>query len=90
LGERSKDGMDSYGCLENDGLRLAFKITTTGAAGIESGVTGLVVPTLNECVTFNWKTGNECFMNWIDAAAMPRVSNPMAHAPSIRQIGGPK
>jgi hypothetical protein len=55
--------MDSYEGLENDGLRLAFKITTTGAAGIESGVTGLVMPTLNECVTFDWKTGNECFLN---------------------------
>jgi hypothetical protein len=26
----------------------------------------------------------------INVAAMPRVSNPMAYAPSIRQIGGPK
>jgi hypothetical protein len=31
-----------------------MQITTNGAAGIELGVTGLVVPSLNECVTFHW------------------------------------
>jgi hypothetical protein len=67
-----------------------MQITTNSAAGIQSGVTGLVVPTLNECVTFNWKTGNEFFRKQIDVAAMPRVSNPMAHAPSIRRVGGSK
>ena len=38
-----------------------MQITTSGTAGIESDVTGLLVPTLNECVTFNWETANECF-----------------------------
>jgi len=58
-----------------------MQITTNRAAGIESRITGLVVPTLNECVTFHWKTGNECFMTQIDVAAMPCVvSNLMAHA----------
>jgi hypothetical protein len=67
-----------------------MQITTSGAAGIESRITGLVVPTLNECGTFHWKTGSECFMTEIDVAAMPRVSNPVAHASSIRQEGGLK
>jgi hypothetical protein len=50
----------------------------------------LGVPTLKECVSFNWKTGNEGFMKQIDVAATRDVSNPMAHAPSIGQLGGPK
>jgi hypothetical protein len=57
-----------------------MQITTNGPAGIESPITGLVMPTLNECVTFRWKTGNECFMTQIDVAAMPCVSDLMAHA----------
>jgi hypothetical protein len=59
---------------------LKSGVPNGGAAGIESGVTGLLVPTLNHCATFNWKTGIE----QID------VSKPMAHAPSIRQVGGLK
>jgi hypothetical protein len=64
-----------------------MQIATSGADGIESRITGLVVPTLNECVTFNWKTGSECFLQQIDVAARPRVSNLMVHARSIRQAG---
>jgi hypothetical protein len=67
-----------------------MQMTINGAAGIELGLTGLVVPTQSECVTFNWKTGNECFMKQIDVAAMPRASNLTAHAPSIPQVGGSK
>jgi hypothetical protein len=67
-----------------------METTINSAAGIQSGVTGLVVPTLNECVTFNWKTGNEYFRKQIDVVAMLRVSNPMAHAPSIPRVGRSK
>lgn len=62
-----------------------MQTTTNGAARIE-----LVVPTLQECVTFPWKTGNECLLKRIDVAAIPRVSNPMAHAPAIGEVGGSK
>jgi hypothetical protein len=62
-----------------------MQTTINGAVGIE-----LVVPTHQECVTFPWKTANECFMKRIDVAAVPRVSNPTAHAPSIREMGGSK
>jgi hypothetical protein len=67
-----------------------MQITTGGAAGIDSRISGFVVSTLNKCVTFRWKTGNECFMTQIEVAPLPSVSNPMAHASSIRQVGGSK
>jgi hypothetical protein len=45
------------------------------------------VPTRNECVTFNLKTGNQCVRKQIDVAAVLHVSKPMARALSIRQLG---
>jgi len=75
-------GFGGYAQATNGGAcKARIEITTNGAAGIESRVTGLVMPRLKECVTFKWKTGNKRFLKQIDVAAMPRVSNLTAHTP---------